>query len=279
MRSYAAILGFFPIVLAAQPVIGFVGVWDRSEPLIADAAGAHGIKVAFFKPEELAGDNSRHSIAEACRVLFILNIQSADALDLAGHWPRQGPKFVPLDLRGSQAPLAKAGLLLNDPEIPKYWRPNGSLNVRRLMAYLKVHYLNQQAEIEPPIDVPDSGYYDPDRPDDAFNEFSEYRTFRQNRNRWRQDAPIAALLIQQSFWITHDTNVVDAEVRALERHGINAVVIFGDRQPVVEKLIRDAHADLVVEDRHGAMWESRDLLDELDVPYLRPISMLGSTVK
>ena len=39
--------------------------------------------------------------------------------------------------------------------------------------------------------------------------------------------------------------------------------------------------NLVIEDRHGSTWErpgEGSFLEELDVPFLRPISMLGATV-
>src|SRR5262249_29357480 len=138
-------------------------------------------------------------------------------------------------------------------------------------------YFGKPANVEPPIMIPESGYYDPDR-EDAFDKFEDYTTFKASRNRWTPGAPIAALIIQQSFWITHDLKVVDAEVRALEKHGLNSVVVFGDREPLVTALVRAVKPTLLIEDRHGAMWESNALLKELDVPYLRPISMLASTV-
>ena len=86
------------------------------------------------------------------------------------------------------------------------------------------------------------------------------------------------MLIQQSFWVTRDLKVIDAQVRELEKNGINVAVIFGDRQTLVDGLIRQVRPDLLIEDRHGAMWDSRKTLEHLDVPYLRPISMLGYTL-
>ena len=58
--------------------------------------------------------------------------------------------------------------------------------------------------------------------------------------------------------MTHDTKVVDAQVRAMEKYGINPVVIFGDRQAQVDKLIRETKPNILIEDRHGAMWDSDD---------------------
>jgi len=125
--------------------------------------------------------------------------------------------------------------------------------------------------------VPDFGYYDPAR-EEAIETFDAYKDFKRARHRWIEGAPVAALIIQQSFWVTHDTKVIDAQVAALERHRINPVVIFADRENITRDLLRATHPDLIVEDRHGSMWDSRALLEELDAPYLRPISMMASTI-
>src|SRR4051794_40442573 len=221
---------------ARQQSLCFVGIWDRSEPLIFEAARTQGVAAPIFQTEELIKEGPRRTLAQSCSVMFLLNIDSATATTLVASWPEDAGKFTVLEGRGNQAPLQKADLLINDPEVTKYWRPNGPLNLRRLLGYAKVRYLHHAGTIEPAIDIPDFGYYDPARPDDYFAELDAYRKFRQEQHRWTEGAPVAALLIQQSFWITHDTKVVDAEVAALERHGLNPVVIFGDRHGMVEKM-------------------------------------------
>lgn len=114
--------------------------------------------------------------------------------------------------------------------------------------YTAITYFGKAGQIEPPVLVPDFGF------------------------------STAAILIQQSFWVTHDTKVVDAEAYALEKQNINCVVVFASAQSQMESLLKEIHPDLIVEDRHGTAWESSKLLDELDVPYLRPVSMLGYTL-
>jgi cobaltochelatase CobN len=266
---------------ADAPRVVFLGVWDRSQPLIDAAARELAIPVAYYRPEEvLAAGSAAQKAAQQCELVYVLNMQPDEAAALTRLLlrrvnPRQ--KIVPLDARGSQADLDKAGLLTHDEQVPRYWVPNGSINIRRLLVYTSVKYLGGSGQIEPAVLIPDFGYYEPGH-DDSFLSLAALRTFKQQHGTWKDGAPVAALLIQQSFWVTHDTKVVDAQIRALEAHGVNGVVIFGDRQAMVENLIRETHPDVLIEDRHGAMWESRQFLEWLDVPYLRPISMLATTV-
>jgi cobaltochelatase CobN len=267
----------------ARPRIGFIGVWDRAQPTLDTVARELGFDVSFWRAEELiTGDASLRRKVQESDLVFVLNM-SADEVgqirDLVRQIAAAKPslRFIPLDARGSHTELQKAQLLTQDEEVPRYWRANGAVNVRRLLRYASVKYLGRTGSIEPAVIVPDFGYYDPAR-DDAIETFEAYRDFKRSQRRWIEGGPVAALLIQQSFWVTHDTKVVDAQVAALERHGINPVVIFADRQGMTTSLLLATHPDLIVEDRHGTMWESRDLLEQIDVPYLRPISMLAYTI-
>ena len=283
----AAVLGLAAIqpCAADDRAICFVGVWDRAMPLIDTAAQQAGLRAVFANPADLAlvGNGKPLKSLESCSIIFILNFDSGSAMTFS-QWLAdtavRNPKrlVIPLDARGVHVEFGKRNLLTQDETVQKYWRANGSINVRRLFDYTKSKYLGMPATVEPPIVIPDYGYYDPEH-DDALADFVSYREFKRSRGRWVEGAPVVALLIQQSFWITHDTKVIDAQLRALEARGLNPVAIFGDRQSMVEKLIRETKPDALIEDRHGAMWDSRKVLQVLDVPYLRPISMLASTIE
>jgi cobaltochelatase CobN len=276
----------FPNIAQAkiERCLGFIGVWDRAQPML-DAAGKEaGLNTLFVDATHFGkvDESSRKSIA-GCPVIFVLNMAPAEALEIAGWLSETAPQYpdrrvVALDTRGVHAEFQKQHLLVEDEIVKKYWRANGAINIRRLLAYTRMKYLGETLKVEPPVVVPDFGFYDPAQ-EDAFADLATYKKFKESQGRWRADQPTAALLIQQSFWVTHDTKVVDAQVRALETHGINPVVVFGDRQAQVDKLLRETKPDVIIEDRHGAMWDSGDLLKELDVPYLRPISMLAYTIE
>lgn len=271
-----------PVEMQGAPLqrIGFIGVWDRAQPMLDEAARAQRMAVSFWRPEDLAEPSAQAAVGD-CDLLFVLNVSPEAAPPLRALFARlkaarPGLRIIPLDARGVHAEFEKADQLTPDAEVPKYWRANGAVNIGRLLRYAAVTYLGATGGIEPSVIVPDFGYYDPDR-DAAFETFESYRAFRQAKGRWIDGAPVAALLIQQSFWVTRDTKVIDAQVRALERQGINPVVIFADRQGMATDLLKATAPDLIVEDRHGAMWDSREVLEQLDVPYLRPISMLAYT--
>lgn len=275
----ALLLAGFSGLQAAEnpPRIAFVGVWERSGPMISQAARELGLPAVIRDPADLATNG-----AWQYDVVFLLNLDPALArplkegfLETASANPRR--KIIALDKRPVHAEFEKAGLLTADDNVPKYWRPNGPINIKRLLQYTAVTYLGGQGRIDPPAIVPDFGYYDPGK-EDPLDTFEACRAFKAGQNRWRAGAPVAAILIQQSFWVTHDTKVVDAELRALEQQGINTVVMFGDTQDRVARMLKETHPDLIVEDRHGGMWESPKLLEELDAPYLRPVSMLAYTL-
>ncbi len=268
--------------LAAElPKAAFVGIWDRSLPLVYTACREGGLSAEFFRSNEFAHPKPGED-ASKYDVVFVLNLDAADAPSLTERLKEARSKnphqhLLALDTRGSQADLQKAGLLEPDETLISYWRPNGVINTRRMIQYCLVKYLGGAGAVEPPVLIPESGYYDPER-EESFDTFASYVEFKAGRKRWVEGGPVAALIIQQSFWITRDLKVVDAEIQALEKRGLNAVVVFGDREEKVVSLLRAVKPAVLIEDRHGAMWESNSLLKKLDAPYLRPISMLASTI-
>ncbi len=258
----------------------FIGVWDRSMPQVEAACRENGIHAEFFKGQKF-NETQKAELAARFRLVFVLNLEAEQAPALTQRLKESRAlnaeqRVIPLDTRGSQMDLEKAGLLLKDEAVPAYWRPNGTVNVRRLIRYCMVKHCGQPGELEPPVLIPDSGYYDPAR-EDAFAEIGEFIAFKRGKQRWIEGASVAVLLLQQSFWITHDLRVIDAQIASLEKRGLNVVPVFGDREENVTKLTRAAAPTILIEDRHGAMWQSTALLKELDAPYLRPISMLATT--
>jgi cobaltochelatase CobN len=283
-RNATAVMPAASSVSTSSRCIAYIGVWDRSEPMLAELTPKIGFTPVFAEANEIFGVDGTGSAAFGpCEIDFVLNLTTEDAVRLrklfestASAVPNR--KIFALDARASQAELQNARLLVPDTEIPKYWRANGETNVTRLLNYIMIRYFGAKGDIQPPVDIPDAGFYDPSRENDSFPTFASYKAFKISRGRWKEGAPVVALLTQQSFWITHDTKVLAAEVYALERHGINPVVIFGDREQDIHDMLVETHPDGIIEDRHGAMWDSPDLLDKLDVPYFRPISMLAYTV-
>ena len=258
--------------------VGFLGVWDRAKPLLERASRETGVPVAFLDGSAREGGRAFRGL----RVLFVLNLSREQARDLAGELGRAGAgkgglRVVALDRRDSQAALERAGLLERDPKVPPYWRASGLVNMRRLLIYAAAVYLGEKRRVLPPAAVPDYGFYRPGV-EGVVPDLASYR----KKAGWKKGRPKAAILIQQSFWVTRDTAVIDAEVRALEKHGFDTAVLFADSAARMASMLREIRPDIIVEDRHGSFWEEsgkKPLLEELDVPYLRPISMLAYTVE
>ena len=229
---------------AAEPLNwAFIGVWDRSMPQVEAACRENGIHVEFFKGQKF-NETQQPDQAARFRLVFVLNLEADQASALTQRLkqareinPEQ--RVIPLDARGSQMDLEKAGLLLKDEAVPAYWRPNGTVNVRRLIRYCMVKHCGAAGEIEAPVLIPEAGYYDSAR-EDAFSDINEFIIFKRGKQRWVEGASVAVLLLQQSFWITHDLKVIDAQIIALEKQGLNVVPVFGDREEQVTKLTRAA---------------------------------------
>ncbi|RME72330.1 MAG: cobaltochelatase subunit CobN [Planctomycetota bacterium] len=263
----------------APTAIAFLGAWDRALPLIERAARELELEVRFPDTKTLLTEHGLDNVA----VLYVLNLDPREARQLAQHLERTRaahPRLhvIALDRRDSQAALRRRGLLEADPRVAPYWRTGGLVNIRRLLRYTAIRYLGAPGEIEPPALLPESGIYVPG--------LETPLTLEQLRARpnWREhpDAPVVALLIQHSFWVNQDTAVIDAEVHALERRGLRVAVVFSETAAQAETLLRALEPQLIIEDRHGSIWDGSDgtsLLERLDVPYLRPISLLAYTVE
>lgn len=261
--------------------IGFLGTWDRANPLLERGSREELVPLTLLSATDVLSPDGAQRLSRL-RVLFVLNLRPEHGRELVRVFravTRLNPAFevVALDQRDSQAELERAGLLTRDAKISAYWRASGLVNMRRLLVYADVAYLGHSREVLPCAVMPEYGYYHPE-----FRKPLTDLAVLRGREGWREGAPVAALLIQQSFWITEDTAVIDAEIHALEQHGFNVVALFGETAGRVAAMLKDVEPEVIVEDRHGAFWGDngkQPLLEELDVPYLRPISMLAYTVE
>ncbi len=271
------LLGSVPHARAQETFITFLGVWDRSQPLLERAARETGHSVRF-----LPGTVSEKELArltEQSGVVLVLNIRPRTARALKGLLATtgaRGPRFLELDRRDGHAGLLEGGHLEPDPKIGAYWRANGLVNMKRLLDYVAVTYLGAAGKILPPAAVPPRGFYRPGV-DEAVPTLEELAKV----SPWHEGSPRAAMLIQQSFWITHDVQVIDAVTHALEKEGFDVAIMFSDTQAWLENAIETFRPDILIEDRHGSLWEGRRgaWLEKLGAPYLRPISMLAYTVE
>ncbi len=274
--AFALLLSAVPRVSAQEKTITFVGIWDRARPLIERAARSTQTQVRFF-PGEIE-DKALSPLLGESGLVLVLNVRSKTAMHMLAVLKDKKSdrlRLLQLDERDGHASLLKAGFMTRDPKIRAYWRANGLVNMKRLLVYLSATYLGVPGDVQPPTAVPDQGFYRPGH-DQAIPSIEELRKL----SPWKEDSPRAALLIQQSFWITQDVKVIDDLVFALENQGFNVAVVFSESQTWFRKTLTAFRPDIIVEDRHGSLWEDTqgNLLSDLDAPYLRPISMLAYTV-
>lgn len=264
------LLSVFPASAGeTEGVIGMMGIWDRAEPLVERASRESGIEVRVLEEtDSLAG----------LRVLYVLNLAPEHVAGLAERIASADPApvVIPLDERDGHAGLYRADVLRRDERVPAYWRANGLTNMRRLLEYTAITYLGKEGEAEAPMMIPDTGYYHPG----LSSILPDVEAYRAARPEVASETPTVALMIQQSFWITGDTAVIDAVIRALEAEGFEVVTLFAETDAQRADMLRAVDPDLLVEQRHAATWDGRfdALMAELDAPYLRPISMLASTI-
>ncbi len=292
----SSFIGFVVAVLAvaaasafaeqASPRVAFLGIWDRSGPVLSQASAQEGLAVVTVRPEDLVADKTPEEAAKSLggvAVLYVLNVNTDKGSSVQKGLEqarKDNPKLrvIALDNRDFHATMLAAGLMEKDPAVRAYWRANGVLNMRRLLAYTRVKYLGEPGKIEPPIDVPESGFYVPEQPDQPLADFAAVKKLPS----WREGSPVAAILIHQSFWVTQDTKVINAEIDALRRRGMNVVTAFASSTAQFEGFLKDIKPNLLIEDRHSAAsWSvvgGKRFLQQLDVPYLRPISMLGQSI-
>jgi len=265
------------------PRIAFLGIWDRSAPLVERAMRDTGIAAVTTRQADLLAADARGSDPLAgVDVLLVLNLDThtLPALKqrlIAAKEANPKLKIIPLDRRGVHEQLRSADLIDDDKRVPEYWVPNGASNMGRMLAYCDKTYLGGNHAVEPAEPVPDYGFYIPGHPDQIVTDVAGLKA----AVGWKAGAPTIALLIQQSFWVTQDLKVVDAEAAALSAKGFNVAVTYAQTASEMEKLVRDLHPDIMAEDRHGTLWgepnDGKTLLQEFDVPYLRPVSMLAYT--
>lgn len=256
-----------------------VGGWDYGEAVFDRAATAVGMSASFVTTED-TGKVTTDQLA-ASDVVFLLNLhpQGAPALQQCLVEARKKkPKLVvlPLDNRETQKGIEQAGLLVRDAEIRRYWRYNGFGNTKRLLVYVRVKHLGGMGDVQPPVPVPDHGVFHHAAPD-LFADLPTYTVWAKANGQFHTGGSRVALLVQQSFLVTGDTKVYEAIVSALFKRGINVAVIFAS-DPKKQKALLDAwNPELLIDDAHASP-ALKDGAEQRDVPMLKSVALLRSTV-
>ncbi|MFD1564611.1 cobaltochelatase subunit CobN [Haloarchaeobius amylolyticus] len=176
-----------------------------------------------------------------------------------------------------------------------YLEKGGTINVANLCRFLAAEYEGRDIDYDEPAELPTEGVYHPDHPG------IEYEDLLATHD---PDKPTVAVWFYESHWTHENTRYVDAQVRALEEQGANALPIFCNPatdtdeqedaewvtdtwllddagQPVVDAVLSSFMFSLSMDERgrsaddEGSSAEDV-FLDRLGVPVLQTVTTMRS---
>ncbi|WP_101296963.1 cobaltochelatase subunit CobN [Halegenticoccus soli] len=177
----------------------------------------------------------------------------------------------------------------------EYLEKGGTINVENLCRFLAAEYGDPDLEYADPTALPTEGVYHPDYPGVEYEEL--LGTF-------DPDRPTVAIWFYESHWTHENVRYVDAQVRALEARGANALPIFcnpatdsdeqedaewvtdtwllgDDGRPVVDAVLSSFMFSLSMDERGRSASDEGEsaedvFLDRLGVPVLQTITTMRS---
>ncbi len=176
-----------------------------------------------------------------------------------------------------------------------YLEKGGTINVANLCRFLAAEYEGRDLEYDEPTELPTEGVYHPDYPGIEYEDLLETHD---------PDKPTVAVWFYESHWTHENTRYVDAQVRALEEQGANALPIFcnpatdtdeqedaewvtdnwlidADGEPIVDAVLSSFMFSLSMDERgrsaddEGSSAEDV-FLDRLGVPVLQTVTTMRS---
>ncbi|RKD97617.1 cobaltochelatase subunit CobN [Halopiger aswanensis] len=176
-----------------------------------------------------------------------------------------------------------------------YLEKGGTINVENLCRFLVSEYEGRDLEYDDPAELPTEGVYHPDYPGIGYEELLETHD---------PDRPTVAVWFYESHWTHENTRYVDAQVRALEEQGANALPIFcnpatdtdeqedaewvtdnwlldADGEPIVDAVLSSFMFSLSMDERGRSASDEGEsaedvFLDRLGVPVLQTITTMRS---
>ena len=102
-------------------------------------------------------------------------------------------------------------------QVYNYLDKGGTTNVANCLRFLADEYSGAEFAYDDPVTLPTEGVYHPDHPGASYEEL---------RTTFDPSKPTVAVWFYESHWTHENTSYVDAQVRALEAKGANALPIF-----------------------------------------------------
>ncbi|TYL37777.1 cobaltochelatase subunit CobN [Natronococcus pandeyae] len=180
-------------------------------------------------------------------------------------------------------------------QVYDYLEKGGTINVENCCRFLASEYEGRDLAYDGPTELPTEGVYHPDYPGAGYEELLESHD---------SEKPTVAVWFYESHWTHENTRYVDAQVRALEEQGANALPIFcnpatdteeqedaewvtdnwlidDEGEPVVDAVLSSFMFSLSMDERgRSANDEGQSaedvFLDRLGVPVLQTITTMRS---
>ncbi|MEF8856094.1 MAG: cobaltochelatase subunit CobN, partial [Haloplanus sp.] len=176
-----------------------------------------------------------------------------------------------------------------------YLERGGTSNVANCVRFLVDEYGDVECDYDDPVTLPTEGVYHPDHPGASYEAL--VRTF-------DPGTPTVALWFYESHWTHENTQYVDAQVRAVEAQGADALPIFcnpatdsdeqwdaervceewlltADGDPIVDAVLSSFMFSLSMDERGRAADDEGDgaadvFLDRLGVPVVQTVTTMRS---
>ncbi|WP_436930799.1 cobaltochelatase subunit CobN [Halosimplex halobium] len=179
----------------------------------------------------------------------------------------------------------------------EYLDRGGTSNVANCVRFLADEYGDGDRSYDDPVALPTEGVYHPDHPGASYEELRETHD---------PDTPTVAVWFYESHWTHENTRYVDAQVRAVEEQGADALPVFcnpatdsdeqwdaervtdewliEDGEPVVDAVLSSFMFSLSMDERGRAADDEGDgaeevFLDRLGVPVVQTVTTMRSRAR
>lgn len=267
----------------------FLGLWDRAFPVLDEASKELNIPVDKYRildyitPKELSKKLEKIPF-EKYDLIYILQINQNDAHLLSNLLSKAKDinpdlKVIELDYRSTHEELLTKDIMKADPKVREYWENFSKENLKRLLIYSQVKYLEKKGEILPPVKIPEFGFYHP-QADNFFKDWESYTRWYREKNLYFDKKPWVAVILRPDYVIYDNSRIYDALIKELQKNEINVYGVFGSSEKL-QDLIRVSKPSLMTLQHHSGpegipKRGEESFLEQIDIPYLYGAGLLGT---
>ncbi len=163
--------------------------------------------------------------------------------------------------------LTKQGVIESDSELEAYYGSSPE-NLKRFLVYVSVTYLQRPGSILPPVPSErQGGLFHPDH-EGLFENTGQFLHWAREHGRKIDDVPRAVVAVHSTHLTFQQPKVVEALIRAFEKHGVLAVAMI-DYGPSYEQDMLEFKPLAVIHTCHSR--EQVSFREKIDVPHLHSI--------